>query len=188
MFSPSSAITKKRPDPASPVSPLSTMKQPPPKTVRRRRTAARVMQDNHEKAVKNSHEAKAFHEAIKLWAIKSSKSKGTRDSCSTIVQRINRKYGTGVHKKTVRRILNESKGMHLEDIPAPRLGHGQKPTTPTHIKIAITNTLSSYIELCCAEMKTTPIRKDLIKRLEKCVKKVEHKLRTSNIISVILIL
>ena len=57
------------------------------------------MQDNKAKAIKNSQEAVAFCEAIDLWAIESLKPKGTQTSCSMIVQRINQKHYTTLHKK-----------------------------------------------------------------------------------------
>ena len=104
MFFPSSAIRKKRHNPISPPSPI---KNPPPKPVQRRRSAAQVMQDNKVKAIKNSHKATAFLEAIKLWAMESLKPKGTRTSYSMIVQRINQIHFTTVQEKTVRRLLIE---------------------------------------------------------------------------------
>ena len=57
------------------------------------------MQDNKAKAIKNSQEAITFREAINLWVIESLKPKGMQTSCYMIVQQINQKHHTTVHKK-----------------------------------------------------------------------------------------
>ena len=53
---------------------------------------------------------------------------------------------------------------------APKMGgKGRKPVTDIETEVALSNALSSYAELCCAEMKKKPNRKELIKKLELCM-------------------
>ena len=79
---------------------------------------------------------------------------------------MNKQHGTNVSARTVRCHFDIGTSLVL-----PKKGGGKKPRLPAYVEAALENFLKTFMNISNASMKLKPDRKDLIARINKCLKK-----------------